>query len=194
MKKILVAVCAAAMSFCVTAQDADAQKKQGSDRDAVRTSEPAAWPVPVCFCGMDPIDVVGVRFTIPWCRNESVTGFDIGFVGRSRYFEGIQLNLLRSDVQDAMAGVQIGLYNSAGSASMLGVQLGLWNEAHSLRGVQIGLVNVADAAMGLQIGIINRVESLYGFQVGGVNVIRESEYPFMPVINIGFDTFTDPRF
>lgn len=194
MKKILVVVGAAAMAFCAIAQDADAQKKQGSDRDAVRASEPAAWPVPVCFCGMDPIDVVGVRFTIPWCRNESVTGFDVGFVGRSRYFEGIQLNLLRSDVQDAMAGIQVGLYNSAGSASMLGVQVGLWNEAHSLRGVQIGLVNVADAAMGLQIGIINRTESLYGFQVGGVNVIRESEYPFLPVLNIGFDTFTDPRF
>ena len=37
-------------------------------------------------------------------------------------------------------------------------------------------------------------EKNYGFQVGAVNVIRESEYPFLPVINIGFDAFTDPKF
>ena len=193
MKKILAAVAISSMALCAFAQDAAAQAQKEASREAPR-AEAAMWPVPVCFCGMDPVDVVGIRFTIPWCRNDSVTGFDVGFVGRSRYFEGLQVNVLRNDVQDSAAGIQIGLYNSAGAASMLGIQIGLWNEAHSMRGFQIGVVNVADAARGLQVGLVNRAESHYGFQVGAVNVIRESEYPFLPVVNIGFDAFTDPKF
>jgi hypothetical protein len=77
---------------------------------------------------------------------------------------------------------------------MLGVQVGLWNEAQSIRGIQAGVINIANAVSGFQVGLINRSESLYGVQIGAVNVIREGEYPFMPLINVGFESFGSPAF
>jgi hypothetical protein len=70
----------------------------------------------------------------------------------------------------------------------MGIQIGLWNEAQSIRGFQIGLVNVANSACGFQVGLINRAESAYGFQAGGINIIRESDMPFLPIVNIGIDS------
>ncbi len=130
---------------------------------------------------------MGLRITIPFStRQESVTGFDVGFWGRAQYFEGFMCSLLRNDVKDELAGVQIGVYNTAHSADLLGVQIGLWNEAGSFRGCQAGIVNTAGQAYGCQIGIINRAEEMYGFQLGLVNVIRDAELSFCPVLNIGF--------
>ena len=48
--------------------------------------------------------------------------------------------------------------------------------------------------LGFQVGIVNRAESFYGFQGGVVNVIRETEFAFLPIINVGFDLWTDPKF
>ena len=138
---------------------------------------------------MKNIDVAGVRFTLPYGSCESVTGFDIGFYGRCRYFEGFQLNILRNEAEDVLAGAQVGIYNTAGRADLAGLQLGLINEARSVRGVQVGLVNLAESVCGIQFGLVNRAETAYGFQVGGVNVIRESDLSFMPIVNIGFDLF-----
>ncbi|MBR6471397.1 MAG: hypothetical protein IKS83_06340, partial [Victivallales bacterium] len=51
------------------------------------------------------VKILQLRFT-------SHDGFDIGLWGRSLYFEGIQLNLLRNDVKDDASGVQVGIYNT----------------------------------------------------------------------------------
>jgi hypothetical protein len=132
-------------------------------------------------------DVVGLRVTIPYSsRQESVTGVDIGLWGRSRYYEGIQLNILRNDVKDFMAGFQVGLYNSVIRSDMIGLQVGLWNETGTFRGLQVGLVNVTGAGQGFQVGIINRAETLNGYQIGVINVIRDAEMVFCPIVNIGF--------
>lgn len=132
-------------------------------------------------------DVVGVRLTVPFStRQESVTGFDIGFWGRAQYFEGFMLSIFRNDVKDQLTGFQVGLYNSAVQSDLFGAQVGLWNEAGSLRGVQAGLVNIGGNIQGLQIGLINRSEELYGFQLGLVNIIRDAEIQFCPFVNIGF--------
>ena len=132
-------------------------------------------------------DVVGLRLTIPFStRQESVTGFDIGFWGRAQYFEGCMCSILRNDVKDELTGIQVGLYNSAAQADLIGAQVGLWNEVGSMRGAQVGLVNVGGNVQGFQVGLINRSEELYGFQVGLVNVIRDAEIRFCPFVNIGF--------
>jgi len=144
------------------------------------------WPVWFAFNDTEDIDVIGLRFNLPSGHCEQVTGMDFGFIGRSRYYNGIQLNLFRNDVTDALAGWQIGCYNSTGLGDALGLQTGLWNQAQTLYGVQAGLVNVADYAKGFQIGLINRAEDLYGFQIGLINVIRSSDVPFCPIVNIGF--------
>ena len=192
MKKLLSLAALAAVSMSVCAQDLDDPE---STDDVLSLPEPGPasqkvsyWPA---FLGVNEFpetpDLVGVRITIPYStKQESVTGFDVGFWGRSQYFEGFQLNLLRNDVKDQLSGGQLGLYNTAARADLFGIQAGAWNEAGSLRGGQLGLVNVVSQMQGVQIGIINRAEELYGFQFGLVNVIRDGEIAFCPIVNIGF--------
>ena len=186
MKKILMAVCTVLACAVVSAQEAAPAPAPATPTAPAKS---APWPVWLAFNSTKNIDVAGVRFTLPYGECESVTGFDIGFYGRCRYFEGFQLNILRNEAEDVLSGVQIGCYNSSGRADLKGLQVGLFNEARSMRGVQVGIVNLADSICGLQLGLINRAETMYGFQVGAVNVIRESEMVFCPVLNIGFDIF-----
>ena len=189
MKKLIIGVCAVALALSAAAQEQESAAGAPPSK-----TERASWPIWVAFNSTKNIDVIGARLTLPYGACENVTGFDLGFFGRARYFEGLQLNILRNDVADSFAGVQVGIYNSAGRADAIGFQIGLWNEAHSFRGCQIGLVNLAEVGTGLQVGLINRAEALYGFQAGLVNVIRESEFVFIPIVNVGFDSYTDPKF
>jgi hypothetical protein len=146
------------------------------------------WPA---FIGVwefpETPDLVGVRFTIPWStKQENITGFDLGFWGRSEYFEGVQCNVLRNDVKDSCSGIQCGIYNSVARGDLLGIQVGIWNESLAHRGVQVGIINVSGDTQGFQFGVINRSETMYGFQVGLINIIRDAEIQFCPVINVGF--------
>ena len=187
MKKTLMALCAVLACAVVFAQEAASAPASAAAQAPEMRKAP--WPVWLAFNSTKNIDVVGLRLTLPYGECEGVTGVDLGFYGRCRYFEGFQLNILRNEALDVMAGVQLGIYNSAGRADLSGVQVGFWNEARSMRGVQVGLINVADTVEGFQVGLINRAESMYGAQLGGVNVIRESDLTFFPIMNIGFDMF-----
>ena len=187
MKKILMALSVVLACAAVSAQDATPPPAAPAGTVVTKTpATKASWPVWLAFNSAKDIDVVGFRFTLPYGRCEGVTGFDIGVYGSCRYFEGVQVNILRNEAQDIMSGAQLGIYNSAGRADLKGFQLGLFNEARSMRGVQVGLINIADSICGFQVGLINRCETMYGFQVGGVNVIRESELTFCPIVNIGW--------
>ena len=188
MKKILMALCTVLACAVVFAQEAAPAPAPAAAQTP--DTRRAPWPVWLAFNSTKNIDVIGLRLTLPYGECESVTGFDIGFYGRCRYFEGLQANILRNEALDIMAGIQVGIYNSAGRADLTGLQVGLWNEARSIRGVQVGIINVADTVQGVQFGLINRTESMYGFQIGGVNVIRESELAFFPILNVGFDTIS----
>ena len=191
MKNLLTFALTAMLVAPLCAQEEGAASKPAENKPkaaAAAREDLPVWPAYIAV-GQWPraIDVVGLRLTIPFSTSqESVTGIDLGFWGKSRYFEGIQLNVLRNDVSDGGTGVQVGLYNSTGSDELLGFQVGLWNEALSLGGIQAGLVNVVGEARGFQIGLINRAESLYGYQVGLVNVIRDAEFRFLPLVNFGF--------
>lgn len=149
-------------------------------------AEKVRWPVWFAFNDASDVDVVGLRLNFPGGQCEQVTGLDLGLIGHSRYFNGLQINLFRNDVQDALAGWQIGCYNSAGLGDSLGMQVGLWNEAGVIYGFQAGLVNMADYMDGFQIGLINRAEDLHGYQLGLINVIRGGDVPFCPILNVGF--------
>ena len=151
-----------------------------------RAAENVRWPVWFAFNDTEDIDVVGLRLNLPSGRCEQVTGLDLGIIGRSQYYNGIQINLWRNDVTDTLAGWQIGCYNSAGLGDALGLQTGLWNEAKTVYGFQAGLVNLADYAKGLQVGLINRAEDMHGYQIGLVNIIRGGRVPFCPILNASF--------
>ena len=194
MKKLFAFALAAALVAPVFAAD-EADDSESVLDSSVEVSAPrkqvGVWPAFFAICEIPSAaqapDVVGLRLTVPFStRQESVTGFDLGFWGRAQYFEGFMLSILRNDVKDQLTGVQVGLYNSCVQADLFGGQLGLWNEADTLRGVQVGLVNVGGNIQGFQVGLINRAEELYGFQVGLVNIIRDAEIPFCPFVNIGF--------
>ena len=198
MKKVLFTISMAAT--CAWAQETvkpeaeTAPESQPAQQQAAPKAEKASWPVWIAFNSTKNIDVVGLRLTLPYGACEGLTGFDLGLFGRCRYMEGFQCNILRNEAEDVLAGFQGGIYNTAGRADVLGVQIGLWNEAQSIRGAQFGLINVANSVTGFQLGLINRSESLYGVQIGAVNVIREGECPFMPILNIGFESFGSPAF
>lgn len=196
MKKLLAFSIAASVSLASLAVDDLEEEDEEEDPIAetevvVQRKQIGTWPA---FFAISDIptsaqapDVIGLRLTIPFSsKQESVTGIDLGFWGRSVYFEGFMLNLLRNDVKDELSGVQVGVYNTARQADLICAQVGLWNEAGSFRGAQLGLVNTCGAGEGLQVGIINRADELYGFQVGLINVIRAAELQFCPVLNIGF--------
>ena len=195
MKKLFPLALVAALAVPSFADDLleDEEEPVNPDEElAVKVEAPkknvALWPAFIAFCEWpETPDLVGLRLTIPFStKQENVTGFDVGFWGRSVYFEGIQVNLIRNDVKDSCAGVQVGLYNSVGLGDLFGVQVGLWNESNAFRGVQVGLVNVSGDSQGFQIGLINRSETMYGFQIGAINIIRDAEVQFFPFINVGF--------
>ena len=187
MKKLFSIALVAAIAFPAFAQEAEKKAdEQPQQEEHRRTSH--VWPAffAVCEFPANP-DVMGLRLTLPFSTaQENVTGIDLGLWGRSLYFEGIQINVLRNDVKDDMAGFEVGLYNSIGSGDLLAMQVGLVNEASSIRGFQIGLLNMAGEARGFQVGLINRSDTMYGYQVGLINIIRDAELQFFPVLNIGF--------
>lgn len=190
----MLPLCAApAESEVVTVEDvADDLSAENENGLEVKVDAPrknvALWPAFIAIWDFpETPDLVGLRITVPYStKQENVTGFDIGFWGRSEYFEGVQANLFRSDVKDSFAGIQVGCYNSVARGDLFGIQVGLWNESLSHRGVQAGLINVSGDSQGAQIGLINRSETMYGFQVGLINIIRDAEFQFMPIVNIGF--------
>ncbi len=199
MKKLFPLALVAVFAIPLCAADAAAKEQQEDEMlfeedvalestvEAPRKNV-AMWPA---FFGVwefpETPDLVGLRLTIPWStKQENVTGVDVGFWGRSEYFEGFQLNLLRNDVKDSCAGVQCGVYNTVSRGDLVGFQIGFWNESLSHRGVQFGLVNVSGDTQGFQLGLINRSDTMYGFQFGLVNIIRDAEIQFMPIVNIGF--------
>ena len=187
MKKLFAFALVAAVALPMFAQDTEAKSEKKVSREE-RKRESNVWPAffAVCEFPANP-DVIGLRLTIPFStKQENVTGLDVGLWGRSLYFQGIAVNVLRNDVKDDMSGFQVGLYNSIGGGQLLGFQAGLFNEANSMRGMQVGLVNFCGQTEGLQVGLINRSESMHGYQVGLINVIRDAELEFFPVINIGW--------
>lgn len=191
MKNLLTFALTAMLAAPLCAQEQEANENQPENKQEIETaakSDVLVWPA---FFAVSQwprtVDVTGLRLTIPFSTSqEGITGLDLGLWGKSVYFEGIQINLLRNNVLDSGAGIQVGIYNSVGSDELLGLQVGLFNEAQGLSGAQVGLVNIAGEARGFQVGVINRAETFYGYQVGLINIIRDAELRFCPLINIGF--------
>lgn len=191
MKKLLFAVASVIFALELCAQEKAEELKEAEKASTPQVEEKGMSTVWPAFFAVSQFprspDIVGLRLTIPFSTSQdNITGIDLGFWGRSTYFEGLQFNLLRNDVIDGACGVQAGLYNSVGRGDFLGIQVGLWNEAYSMRGIQAGIINVIGEGQGFQVGLINRAETLYGYQVGLINVIRSAELAFMPIVNVGF--------
>ena len=183
MKKLSAVVLAAMLAAPIFAEEPAVSTVASAE-----PKESVLWPACFAVCEWpETPDLIGMRLTLPFStRQESVTGFDIGLWGRCKDFEGVQVNIFRNDAKDTLAGFQIGLYNTATRADLFCIQAGLVNETQGFRGIQAGLVNMTGDGQGFQFGLINRAETLYGFQVGAINVIRDAEFAFLPLVNVGF--------
>lgn len=156
------------------------------EQEVVKTPPVQQAPWFIGFNDVQDVDIVGLHLNFNG-HIDQMTGFELGFAGHANNFYGMQMNLLRNEVVDVLAGFQIGIgWNSAGRADIFGMQVGLWNGAGQLKGIQVGLINTAEFSNGFQVGLINRTEGMYGFQLGAINVIRDSQIPFCPILNVGF--------
>ena len=133
----------------------------------------------------DEINVSGLKLNLPFARNDSVTGIDLGLASSSKKTAALQVNVFINRNHEEYSGIQASLINLNGNAN--GVIAGIWNVTDDkTHGIEVGLVNSSTEFRGLQVGLINYTEMMVGLQVGLVNIITESRIPFFPIINFCF--------
>ena len=118
-------------------------------------------------------EIKGVRLSLFYGKNVSVTGLDWGLVNHTTTgpFLGVQfggVGLADSDFtgwQDCWVNVTKG----------------------KMEGMQWGLVNYAGHASGFQLGLVNYAVTMHGLQIGLVNIIKQGgQFPFFPIVNWSF--------
>lgn len=128
--------------------------------------------------------VVPLRLSLPFSENAAVYGLDFGIFAKADKATAVQLNLFNF-VEGPSAGVALAIYHT--SKEHYGVTLAPFNYVDGVHaGIQLGFFPKADTVYGLQFGAINRARVLHGVQLGLVNILDSSDYPFMPVLRVGF--------
>lgn len=151
--------------------------------------------------------VSGIRLSILGASNAQVEVLDMNaLVGITDLdFTGLALAGLWNKVGQNANALQIaGLFNTVGGAftgiqiaaianingNDLGteaLQIACYNQTGGISGgLQIGVINQAKHWSGLQIGVINVAENLNGLQIGLANIIKQSDLPFMLLLNAAF--------
>ena len=103
--------------------------------------------------------VAGVRLSLLYGKNTSVTGLDWGLVNHST--AGIS------------KGVQFGVVGMV-EADFVGWQDNFVSITRgNLEGFQSGFVNYAGHASGFQLGLVNYAVTMHGLQIGLVNIIKD---------------------
>lgn len=201
MKKLMIAMCAAAMAAGAWAMSAPTCEFDENPR----WSPLAVSLLPGLDLPPSDFSVTGLRLGIFAGRHEdvlflsvstiadlvtdNVNGIQVaGFcnhVGRSTgavqvagfvnsvgsHFTGLQTAGLYNMVHGTMSGLSVAPFTSSRVTD--GVQIGAFNKTVDLNGVQIGLINLAESGCG-------------GIQVGVVNILKDATYPVMPIVNGDF--------
>lgn len=117
--------------------------------------------------------VAGVRLSLLYGKNTSVTGLDWGLVNHNT--SGIS------------KGVQFGLVGIV-NADFSGWQNTAVNITEGdFEGFQWGIVNYAGHANGFQLGFVNYAVTMKGLQIGLVNIIKQGgQFPVFPIVNWSF--------
>jgi hypothetical protein len=129
--------------------------------------------------------VRGVRLTLLYGKNASVTGVDLALIANhtTRDFLGVQFGLV-GYAERNFTGAQLNWGVNVVEGAFEGLQWGFVNSARNGRGVQVAAVNHADRFRGLQIALVNYAETLDGVQLGLVNIIRNGgAFPVMVLVN-----------
>jgi hypothetical protein len=117
--------------------------------------------------------VTGVRLSLIYGRNTSVTGLDWGLVNHT--------------TSGQSTGIQWGIVGLS-DANFMGWQDNFVNVVKGdFQGFQSGFVNHANYANGLQFGVVNYARKLKGIQIGLVNIIKQGgQFPVFPIVNWSF--------
>ncbi len=117
--------------------------------------------------------ISGIRLSLIYGKNTSVTGLDWGLVNHTTSGESV--------------GWQLGIVGLA-EADFKGWQDNWVNVVKgNFEGLQLGVVNSADHAGGLQLGFVNYARTLNGLQIGLVNIIKQGgQFPVFPIVNWSF--------
>ncbi len=117
--------------------------------------------------------ISGVRLSLIYGRNASVTGLDWGLVNHT--------------TTGLSKGVQFGFVSLVDS-DFVGWQDNTVNVVKgNFEGFQSGFVNYANYAHGLQLGFVNYAASMKRLQIGLVNIIgRGGMFPVFPIVNWSF--------
>ncbi len=117
--------------------------------------------------------ISGVRLSLIYGRNASVTGLDWGLVNHT--------------TTGLSKGVQFGFVSLVDS-DFVGWQDNTVNVVKgNFEGFQSGFVNYANYAHGFQLGFVNYAASMKGLQIGIVNIIGQGgAFPVFPIVNWSF--------
>ncbi len=135
---------------------------------------------PVQLALFDPIQIFpanysisGVRLSLLYGRNVSVTGIDIGLVNSTTggTSKGLQYGIVGIN-EGSFVGWQAD-WVSLTTSNFEGLQTGLYTQSGHVSGVQIGLINNTGTMNGIQLGVINIIKS------GGF-------MPVFPIVNWSF--------
>jgi len=175
-KSVLVALLAAWVGAGVDAGSASAQEVHPFQISLVAPIQ--AFP--------EEDGVNGVRLSLLYGKNSTLTGLDIGLVSHTtREFLGFQIGIVGL-AEGTFTGVQDNFLVNRVEGSFEGLQWGLVNSADAGRGGQVGMVNHSLNYRGLQFGIVNYAETIDGLQLGLLNIIkRGGKFPAMILVNWG---------
>ena len=117
--------------------------------------------------------ISGIRLSLLYGKNTSVTGLDWGLVSHSTSGRSV--------------GVQFGFVGLV-EADFMGWQNTWVNYTKgNFEGFQWGVVNYAGHASGLQLGFVNYAVTMKGLQIGLVNIIKQGgQFPVFPIVNWSF--------
>ena len=118
--------------------------------------------------------IAGLRFSLLYGKNTSVSGVDLGFVNftTSGTSQGIELGFVGLNDENFI-GLRLNAFVDLNRGNVEGAQFGFYNSG--------GFVN------GVQIGFINNAESMKGLQIGLINIIRKGgQFPVFPIVNWSF--------
>lgn len=117
--------------------------------------------------------ISGVRLSLIYGKNASVTGLDWGLINHNTTGESV--------------GWQLGVVGLV-EGDFMGFQDNWINVVKGdFQGLQWGVVNSANHAGGLQLGLVNYARTLNGLQIGLINIIKQGgQFPVFPIVNWSF--------
>jgi hypothetical protein len=117
--------------------------------------------------------IAGVRISLLYGKNASVSGLDWG--------------LVNSTTSGTSQGIELG-FVGLNDANFVGLRSNFVDLNNgSVEGAQIGFYNSGGFVNGVQIGFINNAGSMKGLQIGLINIIKKGgQFPVFPIVNWSF--------